>query len=177
LFLRKRMEKSLLTKLRYSHVDKWGAAHYFYKCECGAVCVKREYQVKSLNTRSCGHLQRQAQRENLKKRVNFKKGHTLWKNRKDWTPWNKGLKNSPNKGKIYVIPDGVSRVKEDPSKTGPVKGGTYIKPERQDAEYCGVSEECLRSIQHSDQWGQRIKPFDEDYHARIKRKKDVKITA
>jgi hypothetical protein len=38
--------------------------------------------------------------------------------------------------------------------------------EELDAEYLGVSVECLRSIQYGDQWGQRIKGFYEDYHAR-----------
>ena len=38
--------------------------------------------------------------------------------------------------------------------------------EELEAEYLGVSVECLRSIQYGDQWGQRIKGFYEDYHAR-----------
>ena len=38
--------------------------------------------------------------------------------------------------------------------------------EELEAVYLGVSVECLRSIQYGDQWGQRIKGFYEDYHAR-----------
>ena len=38
--------------------------------------------------------------------------------------------------------------------------------EELEAEYLGVSVECLHSIRHGDQWGQRIKGFYEDYHAR-----------
>jgi hypothetical protein len=57
------------------------------------------------------------------------------------------------------------------------------KLEGLEAEYCGVSVECLRSIQYGDQWGQRIKGFYDDYHARNEgrtlrkrtRKKAVKI--
>ena len=37
--------------------------------------------------------------------------------------------------------------------------------EELEAEYCGVSVECLRSIQYGEQWGQRITTFREDYHS------------
>ena len=43
-----------------------------------------------------------------------------------------------------------------------------------EAKYCGVSIECLKSIQYGDQWGQRIKGFYEDYHASRKKKKRKK---
>ena len=38
--------------------------------------------------------------------------------------------------------------------------------EELEAEYLGVSPECLHSIRHHERWGQRIKGFYEDYHAR-----------
>ena len=34
-----------------------------------------------------------------------------------------------------------------------------------EAEFLGVSPECLISIRYGDQWGERVKRFDEDYHA------------
>tara|TARA_B100000686_G_C16492738_1_gene812949 strand:+ start:446 stop:661 length:216 start_codon:yes stop_codon:yes gene_type:complete len=34
-----------------------------------------------------------------------------------------------------------------------------------EAEYCGVSVECLRSIQQGDQWGQRITTYRDCYHS------------
>ena len=43
--------------------------------------------------------------------------------------------------------------------------------EELEADYCGVSVECLRSIQYGDQWGQRITGYHDDYHARKSERK------
>jgi len=40
-----------------------------------------------------------------------------------------------------------------------------------EAKYCGVSVECLYSIQHKDNGGKRVLHFQEDYHAKKKKRK------
>ena len=43
-----------------------------------------------------------------------------------------------------------------------------------EAQYLEVSPECLYSIQHKDNGGNRVLHFNEDYHARKKNKKRKK---
>ena len=43
-----------------------------------------------------------------------------------------------------------------------------------EAEYCGVSVECLYSIQHKDNGGKRVLHFQEDYHSKKRKKKRKK---
>ena len=77
------IEGTWLTPIRFAEMRHWPkVSYYLFKCRCGNEKVLRKGNVKADNTKSCGCLGKQNEKNFAKK----------WSGEKGKVPWNKGLK-------------------------------------------------------------------------------------
>ena len=106
-----KIDGSRLTLVRFSHRDKFGHRINVYRCDCGNYKKLYLYHVQSLNTKSCGCLQKEYQPIATQRMLKFEKKRR--KNHlkvcKGRPPLNKGRK------KVDVLVNGEIKYKFVPA--------------------------------------------------------------
>src|SRR5882757_6002601 len=99
----------MLTKLRFSHRDKYWKTYYWFKCFCDRMFCAREESILSKKTKSCGCLKQKLDKVKATAMGKANKTHGLYRTPtwKTWDSMNQRCNNAKSPDYKYYGAKGI----------------------------------------------------------------------